>query len=314
MRADRLLAELTLLQARGRMTATELATELEVTERTVYRDMYALQVAGVPLVADRGRDGGYSLYGDWRADLTGLTTAELESLLVAAASSPEARSGSRATTAAAKLAAMLPAEAAGELSRLRSRIHVVLDSEDGEPSVGKTAATLVDSLRRGLAVDLTLRRLRSPWSRRRVHPIGLVIHGRDWYLVWHGGDGRPRIDGLDAVVDAKVADEGALGAPSIDLETVWRRWIEARGGSANRYQVLVRMERDLLPFWRDRYTVVKITDVPTGIEVATTFNSTIEARTAVLPWGGAIEVIAPQALRLSVADFAGQAAAVYADG
>ena len=88
MRADRLLAELALLQARGRMTAAELAVELEVTERTVYRDMYALQVAGVPLIAERGRDGGYSLYGDWRSDLTGLTTTEMESLLNETATTP----------------------------------------------------------------------------------------------------------------------------------------------------------------------------------------------------------------------------------
>src|SRR5690348_8943919 len=85
MRADRLLSILLLLQAHGRMSARALAERLEVSERTVHRDMEALAIAGVPVWAQPGRRGGWSLTEDYRTDLTGLTEAELRSLVVAGA-------------------------------------------------------------------------------------------------------------------------------------------------------------------------------------------------------------------------------------
>jgi predicted DNA-binding transcriptional regulator YafY len=313
MRADRLLAELTMLQARGRMTAAQLAVELEITERTVYRDMYALQVAGVPLIAERGPDGGYSLYGDWRADLTGLTTAEMESLLVASASSPAARTGSRAATAAAKLAALLPPEAARELSQLRRRIHVVLEADEGVAPVGDTAASLVAALRGGRSVDLVLRRARTRRIERRAQPIGLVIAGRDWYLAWHGGDGRPRLDALDDIDMVSITAEPAIDSGSVDLDQLWRGWRAMQRELSGRFEVRLRMDSRLVDVWRDRHPTVSVEEGDGDVGVVAAFGSIIEARMAVLPWGGAIEVLAPRSLRLSVADFARQTAALYDD-
>jgi predicted DNA-binding transcriptional regulator YafY len=311
MRADRLLAELTLLQARGSMTAAELAAELEVTARTVYRDMYALQVAGVPLIAERGRDGGYSLYGDWRADLTGLTMAEMESLLVASASSPEARTGSRAATAAAKLAAMLPPAAAEELSSLRRRIHVVLDAHEAAAPVGESTAGVVAALRSRRSVDLVLRRAMIRQVERRAHPIGLVVNGRDWYVVWHGGDGRPRLDAMDDVVSVCVTSEPAIDCAGVDLGRLWQDRMATRQESFIRFEALLRMDAGLVDTWRDRHATLSVVEDGDDVDVVTAFGSILEARMAVLPWGGAIEVLSPHSLRLSVADFARQTAAIY---
>ncbi len=294
------------------MTAAELAVELEVTERTIYRDMYALQVAGVPVIAERGRDGGYSLYGDWRADLTGLTTAEMESLLVASAASPTSRSGPEAVTAAAKLAAMLPAELAGELTGLRRRIHVVLDPDAGQATMGETAGRLIEALRTRKTVSLDLRRVRTGRVRRRAHPMGLVVDGRDWYLVWHDGDGRARIDVLDRIEDVVIADSPATG--DIDIAEAWRDWQLSRDVADRGLEVRLKIEMGLLDFWRDRYATEVVQQHDDVVEVVTVFGWIAEARSAVLPWGGAIEVLSPQSLRLAVADFAAQTAAVYADG
>ncbi len=312
MRADRLLAELALLQARRRLTAAELAVELEVTERTIYRDMYALQVAGVPLIAERGRDGGYSLYGDWRADLTGLTAVELESLLVASASSPTSRSEPEAVTAVAKLAAMLPPETAGELIGLRRRIHVVLDTDGGQATMGDTAGRLIDALRARRTVDFDLLLVRSGRVRRTAHPMGLVVDGRDWYLVWHDGDGRARIDALRRIEGVEITDSPATG--DVDIAETWREWRESRDLAERGLDVRLRIDLSLLDYWRDRYPTEVVIKHEDCAEVVTVFGWLAEARTAVLPWGGAIEVLAPQSLRLSVADFARQTAATYADG
>jgi len=309
MRADRLLAELSLLQVRGRMTAAELALELEVTVRTVYRDMYALQVAGVPLVAERGRSGGYCLFGGWRSDLTGLTTRELESLLIAAAFSPDRRSGSTSVSAAAKLAAMLPQQQADALSRLRHRVHV----DPGEESDETLWGTLVAAVREGFVVAVSLERLPTRRVQRLAHPIGLIVDGRDWYFAWHGGDGKPLVDGQDAIVSVEATSERSIDAGSVDLGAIWRHWSDLQQSSARRYRVRLALDVRVLEHWRKRYPISSAVPGPTRVEVDAAFGSIHEARAAVLPWGGAVEVISPRALRLAVADFATQAAAVYAD-
>src|ERR1700680_2942021 len=126
MRADRLLSILLLLQARGRMSASDLANKVEVSRRTIYRDLDALSGAGVPVVTDRGPNGGASLLGGYRTDLTGLTESELEALLAFGGEGPAADLGfgSQLDLASRKLAVAAPRERAG---RLRER--VLIDSE-----------------------------------------------------------------------------------------------------------------------------------------------------------------------------------------
>src|SRR5215469_7948357 len=126
MRASRLLSLLLLLQTRGRMTAQELASELEVSVRTIYRDVEALSTAGVPLYGDAGHAGGYQLLGGYRTRLTGFTPAEAEALFLSGLPGPAAELGLGSVLAAAtlKLRAALPASLRENADRLSERFYL----------------------------------------------------------------------------------------------------------------------------------------------------------------------------------------------
>ena len=125
MRADRLIALLMLLQARGRLTAAQLAAELEVSERTIYRDIDALSASGVPVYGDAGREGGYRLSDGYRTSLTGLTPAETQALFMFALSIPRPLAdlgvGDMLRSALRKLAAALPETRRPDEAHMRER-------------------------------------------------------------------------------------------------------------------------------------------------------------------------------------------------
>ena len=184
MRASRLLSIMMLLQARGRMSAESLAEELEVSVRTIYRDIDQLSAAGVPVYADIGRNGGFALLDGWRTRLTGLTAPEARALFLSGLPGPAGELGLGDDVAAAelKLLAALPADWQGEAQRMASRFH--LDpkgwfSTGPRPEFLKAVAEAVWSETR-----IVIRY--DSWtqvSERLVEPMGLVLKAGVWYLV-----------------------------------------------------------------------------------------------------------------------------------
>ncbi|MFD3934846.1 helix-turn-helix transcriptional regulator [Streptomyces sp. NPDC058611] len=186
MKADRLLSILLLLQTRGRMTAAELARELEVSVRTVYRDAEALSAAGVPLYGDAGHSGGYQLLAGYRTRLTGLSTGEAEALFLTGMPGPAAELGlGRAVSAAQlKLRAALPPELRAQADRMRLRFH--LDAPGWYAEHGETPylARVADAVWRGRVIEVRYRRWQAPREvERRLAPYGLVLKAGRWYLV-----------------------------------------------------------------------------------------------------------------------------------
>ncbi|MFG3509498.1 helix-turn-helix transcriptional regulator [Streptomyces sp. NPDC047821] len=184
MRADRLLSLLLLLQNRGRMTAPELAAELEVSVRTVYRDIEALGAAGVPVRADRGPEGGYRLVDGYRTRLTGLTDAEATSLFLTGAPGPARDLGLGAVLATArlKLEAALPAELAEQARRVGDRFHLDAPAwfRDADP------VPYLEPIARAVWEQRVLRAHYRRWGgevRRELRPLGIVLKGGIWYLV-----------------------------------------------------------------------------------------------------------------------------------
>ncbi len=224
MKSSRLLSILLLLQTRGRLTADQLAAELEVSVRTVYRDVEALQAAGVPLYGDAGHRGGYQLLAGYRTRLTGLNAGEAEALFLSGLPGPAAELGLGPALAAAqlKLRAALPPELREQADRMRSRFHLEAPGwyagDDDVPFLPQVA----DAVWRGRLLDVRYRRWKEPTDvDRRLEPYGLVLKAGRWYLV--AGPG-PRTYRVDQILTLSTLDDRCRPPDDFDLAGYWQHY------------------------------------------------------------------------------------------
>ncbi|MEU9054395.1 WYL domain-containing protein [Streptomyces sp. NPDC048384] len=245
MRADRLVAALLFLQARGRVTAAELAAELEISERTARRDLEALIASGVPVYAQRGRGGGWRLVGGARTDLTGLTSPEVQALFLAAgssAASPELRSALRKLLRAVPEPLRPHAEAA-------SRARIVDDQDWSRTAVmasGPHHTALERAVLDGVRVRLGYARPGGVPHERTVDPLGLVLKAGHWYLVAGTPDGL-RSFRLGRVTSADPTDEPVRRPADFDLTAAWRTLVTQLEDRLLAATVTARADQDALP-------------------------------------------------------------------
>jgi len=220
VRADRLVATLLFLQARGRVTADEVAEELEVSVRTARRDLEALSVAGIPVYSQSGRGGGWSLVGGARTDLSGLTAAEARTLfLIAGPSSaitPEVKAALR------KLIHALPETFRAEAEKAASA--VVLDPAHWggtAPPPPPYLDVLQQAVVQGVQVRLGYRDRERAITQRTVHPLGLVSKGSVWYLV-ADTDAGLRTFRIWRVQSVDLTDDPVRRPAGFDLATAWQ--------------------------------------------------------------------------------------------
>ncbi|NDZ95819.1 WYL domain-containing protein [Streptomyces sp. SID6673] len=218
MRAERLLSVLMLLRSKGHMTAAELALELEVSERTILRDIEALSLSGVPVYAERGRHGGFALVQGYRTDLSGLTLPEAIALL---------SGGGRIDSAAAasakrKLAASLPEVHRGGVAEANQRILVRPEGFVRPPQQLEALAPVQQAVFEGRRVRLVYERRGGVSAERVLDPIGLIVAGDTWYLV-AASEGVERMYRVSRMSGVVVLDDPAQREPSVDLEEVWER-------------------------------------------------------------------------------------------
>ncbi len=322
MRADRLLSILMLLQGRGRMTAGQLAGELEVSERTIYRDIDALSTAGVPVYGERGPEGGYALLDSYRTRLTGLTENEVRALFMLNIPAPLAELGvdDELRAAMRKLSASLPERSRGAEQRVRQRVHV--DSvwwAQGEDPVPHLRA-LHDAVWQDRVVRI---RYPQPFGtpavlERAVDPYGLVVKAGAWYLV-HARRGRMRVIQVSRLQDVELTSDTFARQREFDLSAFWRSWCAEADRQRTDYRAVVRVAPELVE-WLPRYfgqgvrTAIAEAGPPDEegwVRLELGFESLPAARERILGFGRAMEVLAPRALRLSVADYARQVAQLY---
>ncbi|MGY0231744.1 helix-turn-helix transcriptional regulator [Longispora urticae] len=222
MRTDRLVAVLLLLQRRERVTAAEVARELEVSERTARRDLDALAMAGVPLYSLRGRGGGWRLVGGARTDLSGLTAGEARALFLvagpASAATPAVRAALRKLVQALPEPFRVQAEAAAA--------SLVVDPRRWgagriEPRPPRFLDELQDAVIRGVQVRLGYLDREGVETGRTVHPLGIVAKGPSWYLVADTEGGR-RTFRIDRVSSADPTEDPVRRPGDFDLAGSWR--------------------------------------------------------------------------------------------
>jgi predicted DNA-binding transcriptional regulator YafY len=244
MRASRLVTLLLLLQTRGRLTAAELARELEVSERTVHRDVEALSEAGVPVYAERGPHGGVQLVDGYRTRLTGMTGDEAEALFLSGLPGPAAELGlgTVVTAARLKVLAALPTELRVRASRLVERFF--LDAAgwfrgaEEVPHLSTLAEAVWESRR------VTIDYERGDQNVGRVlEPLGLVLKAGTWYTVAMV-DGEPRTYRVSRVTAAALSDEQFERPRNFDLAAFWAESSAAYERELPRLPVVVRVAPD----------------------------------------------------------------------
>ena len=272
MRASRLLSILLLLQARGRLSAQELADELEVSVRTIYRDMESLGAAGVPIYADRGPTGGYQLIGGYRTRLTGLSSDEAESLFLAGMPDAAAELGLGATLASAqlKLLAALPSEIRASAARIRERFYLDapgwFQDADATPRLTAVASAVWNQS----LLRVRYQRAGSAGERLRLlAPLGVVLKAGSWYLVArayatdmpdaaatterHEASARDiRVYRVARILDMETLSEHFARPADFDLAAYWQAWTQGYESRVYRGEAVVRLgprAMELLPYY-----------------------------------------------------------------
>lgn len=224
MRSSRLLSILLRLQARGRLPAQVLAAELEVSVRTIYRDIDALSAAGVPVYAEKGRQGGFVLREGYRTQLTGLDRPEAESLFLAGVPFAAAQLGLGPALESTrwKLLAALPEASRQEAQRVASRFHL-------DPVAwfqGPDAQGLLPQLATAVWSGRMMQMRYDSWKgvvERRVSPLGLVLKGGLWYLVAAVG-AQPRTYRVSSIQHLVIEETAATVPRRFDLQRYWARF------------------------------------------------------------------------------------------
>jgi predicted DNA-binding transcriptional regulator YafY len=304
VRADRLVATLLFLQSRGRVTAAEVAAELEVSVKTARRDLEALSIAGIPVYSQPGRGGGWALVGGARTDLSGLTAAEARTLfLVAGPSSaitPEAKAALR------KLVHALPETFRAEAEKAASA--VVLDPAAWgrrAPTTPPHLETLQQAVIEGVQVQLGYTDAKGAITERIVHPLGLVSKGTTWYLVADTDAGR-RTFRIWRVRSAELLDEPATRPADFDLQRAWQEIVtsldERRGLRHVAALVDPGFVRWLRAHFGNRLTVGE-TDEGGRVHVDIGFPSTHEDPARELcAYADGLEVLNPPEVRVRMAE------------
>jgi predicted DNA-binding transcriptional regulator YafY len=315
---------LLLLQTRSRMTAAELAEELEVSVRTIYRDVEALAEAGVPIYAERGPHGGVRLVDGYRTRLTGLTAAEAEAVFLSGLPGPAAELGLGTVVAAARLKVMaaLPPELRVRAGRIAERFHLDAPGWFQTTEELPFLETLAGAVWQSHQVRMLYRRgERGGTVDRQIEPLGLVLKGGVWYLVARA-DTTIRTYRVSRIIEVEVLAERFERPEDFELADHWDRSTTAYEQRADHVELVVRMPPERIEDFaafagrRAMNDAIRVPDpdLPGLVRLTVNFDWADDAVTVALRLGAHIEVLEPAWLRRSIVESATAIVARYGEG
>lgn len=319
MRASRLLSILITLQAQGQRSAASLAEELEVSVRTIYRDVDALSAAGVPIYAERGAGGGFRLLDGYKTRLTGMTRPEAEAMLFMGLPGPAMQLGLADAYFASrlKLLASLPQGMREEATRIASRFH--LDTAAWNPD--EASIYLLPDLAGAVWDQRRIRLDYESWTKasaRLVDPLGLVLKAGTWYLVARDG-GRVLTYRLASIRAVAITDETFERDAQFDLAAHWRSAQEEFVARLQQDWAVVRVRADLAERLRlisaavaqNLETLGPDPVDPDWVRARLPIEGLPHATREMLKFGPDLEVLEPAALRSALARAATAMAIIY---
>ncbi len=319
MRADRLISILLLLQVHQKLTARVLAKRLEVSERTIHRDMEALSVAGIPVTAERGIGGGWFLLEAYRTNLTGLTEAEIQTLFFSKPVRLLADLGLRKASDAAliKLLAAMPSMFRQDAEQVTQRIHVDTTGWHHTEEDISALSTLQEAIWKERKLTIIYQRDGGSGSfERLVDPLGLVAKGSTWYLV-AAVEGEVRSYRVSRVQEAALTEQPCVRPRDFDLAAFWAESSSHFVANLPRYPVTVRIAPEVLEKVNHagRYARVEHAEAPDvngWITLRLQFEQEEAACGYLLSFGTRVEILEPLELREKVIQLAVSVAAFYA--
>jgi len=303
MKASRLLSMLLLLQSAERRTASELAEALEVSERTVHRDVEALSAAGVPVYAERGVYGGIALAAGYRKALTQFGEDEIRALFISG-SNPlvDLGLGVDRERALEKLSGALSDVQRKAAAKTRGRIHLDQRRWNQAAQPQEHLAMLRRAVWDDRRVVLRYRDRERKTTERTVDPLGLVAKAGIWYLVARVDGGELRTFRAERIAGVDATAESFARPDDFDLDAFWRTWTTAVEESTQRFAVVLEVRRDAFDAVTGYWETHVLGDADGGetVAVRVVFPGKDAALHSLIAWSGEVRIVEPPELREEV--------------
>ncbi|MDU0073220.1 MULTISPECIES: helix-turn-helix transcriptional regulator [Bacillus] len=303
MRGDRLMSIVLLLQSYGRISAKALAEQLEVSERTIHRDMEALSGAGIPVYAERGKNGGWRLMEDYQTKLTGLKEQEIRSLFISPSTQlledlGLARPSREART---KLMASLPPAYREQAKEVWRRIHIDTSTWRNQTEKIAAFAVLQEAIWKENKLRITYERADGKTNTRIVCPLGLAAKGHVWYLIASHGE-NIRNYRASRIHSAQSLDETFTRPDDFNLAQYWEASTKSFIDNLPAYEVRALAAPSIFPRLMFTGRFVKIAQKEAAgedgwIPVTFSFNAEKEALEYLLGFADQIKVLEPREMR-----------------
>ncbi len=306
MRADRLLSIILLLQTRGKMTAKALAEELEVSRRTILRDITALSFSGVPVYSEGGHGGGIALVEEYRTTLTGLNTMEVQSLFVSSNNDAlrDVGLGDAGERLLLKLLAALPNMHHSTADHIRQRLMIDPTWWWHDSSISPFWEEMQRAVYEDRMIETEYENFEGKIARRTLAPYSLICKSSVWYLLAER-DGELRTYRVNRFHSVRLLEETFTRRPDFDLPTYWRARAQDFESLPSEYRCTLRIHPERISFIKwlmpGRWELIADADDKGWITIFLSMNSDLLAKMLVFGLSGFVEVVEPMELKEAVA-------------